>query len=801
MATINPQILAQVGTNVSKSDLNAKPTRTESGKDALLSTALKKNLAANTEQKAFATSDDVNLKLKSLVNKLLDTIQSRPGGVARQQDRLNFAPNFGNEVKALAVDMAKSELFSEVLTKLEQILKPMSELKADNFAPLFKNSGVFFEAKLSAAINSSQTLPQSFHSLLNAIKSISSPEISTQIAALADKDLDPQSSLNELKAILTAQKDANAEVVRNSAFKTLLNLGDKIENFKSYIAKSPILAQDNIQKLAANILKSLQKMETNFKAELGKPENLAFKDTNFIKELSQSFNKVVQTLKNIVDGKANVSINSALNKNALPSNLPQSVLNSNLKAANSTLNSPPNSAANAKFAEIIEQKPSVNSSTNSISNLSENESVNEKATQNLSTNLKPNLDENLKEFSSKINAQKSVNLSSNSKENLSSKPENTQSQATQKSEIQEQKQNVNSALNDGNSENLTQKNSENLSKNEANLKENAPKNTPNLNEPKNATKPENTQNQATQNAQVKANLNPNLSSNSTQNFAQNLNQNQPQNTAQNLSQNQAQNANLTQNLNAQNQIQANIKNLIFADENAKMPELENLSKELSKLARKANEGLRQLDANAQNARTNLADIKNLEHKLNQASKDLGQIAHRDVSQLSAELKNDIKSTLLQTAQLAKDGGNEAVANHANRLLAQIEFNQLLSLANDSLNANLPLFWEDLSESRVSFKRGKKDKYYAQIKLGFAKLGQLDILIALKQDKYLDINIMAEDKAFRARIYDHAHELKRALSKVGLLSANFFVGDIIRTNFAPPKTERNYEFQMGIDKKA
>lgn len=799
MATINPQILAQVGTNVSKSDLNAKPTRTESGKDALLSTALKKNLAANTEQKAFATSDDVNLKLKSLVNKLLDTIQSRPGGVARQQDRLNFAPNFGNEVKALAVDMAKSELFSEVLTKLEQILKPMSELKADNFAPLFKNSGVFFEAKLSAAINSSQTLPQSFHSLLNAIKSISSPEISTQIATLADKDLDPQSSLNELKAILTAQKGANAEVVRNSAFKTLLNLGDKIENFKSYIAKSPILAQDNIQKLAANILKSLQKMETNFKAELGKPENLAFKDTNFIKDLSQSFNKVVQTLKNIVDGKANVPINSALNKNALPSNLPQSVLNSNLKAANSTLNSPPNSTANAKFAEIIEQKPSVNSSTNSLSIPSENESVNEKATQNLSTNSKPNLDENLKEFSSKINAQKSVNLSSNSKENLSSKPENTQSQATQKSEIQEQKQNVNLNANADESENLTQKNSENLSKNEANLKENLPKNTPNLNEPKNATKPENTQNQATQNAQAKANLNPNLSSNSTQNFAQNLNQNQPQNPTQNLNQNQAQNANLTQNLNAQNQ--ANIKNLIFADENAKMPELENLSKELSNLARKANEGLRQLDANAQNARTNLADIKNLEHKLNQASKDLGQIAPRDVSQLSAELKNDIKSTLLQTAQLAKDGGNEAVANHANRLLAQIEFNQLLSLANDSLNANLPLFWEDLSESRVSFKRGKKDKYYAQIKLGFAKLGQLDILIALKQDKYLDINIMAEDKAFRARIYDHAHELKRALSKVGLLSANFFVGDIIRTSFAPPKTERNYEFQMGIDKKA
>ena len=125
----------------------------------------------------------------------------------------------------------------------------------------------------------------------------------------------------------------------------------------------------------------------------------------------------------------------------------------------------------------------------------------------------------------------------------------------------------------------------------------------------------------------------------------------------------------------------------------------------------------------------------------------------------------------------------------------------MSLANDSINTYLPLFWEDLSESRVIFKRGKKDKYYAQIKLHFAKLGELDILIALKQDKYLDINIMAENKEFRRRIYEHSHELRRALSKAGLLSSNLFVGDIIRSKLAPSNTERNYEFAMGLDKKA
>ena len=156
---------------------------------------------------------------------------------------------------------------------------------------------------------------------------------------------------------------------------------------------------------------------------------------------------------------------------------------------------------------------------------------------------------------------------------------------------------------------------------------------------------------------------------------------------------------------------------------------------------------------------------------------------------------------MQVANAAKDDGNEAVANQANRMLAQIEFNQLMSLANDSINTYLPLFWEDLNESRVIFKRGKKDKYYAQIKLNFAKLGELDIFIALKQDKYLDISIMAQDISFRKRIYEHSHELRRSLSKAGLLSSNLFVGDIIRSKLAPTSPQRDYEFSLGVDKRA
>ena len=160
-----------------------------------------------------------------------------------------------------------------------------------------------------------------------------------------------------------------------------------------------------------------------------------------------------------------------------------------------------------------------------------------------------------------------------------------------------------------------------------------------------------------------------------------------------------------------------------------MPELERLSKELAAVARKADESLKRLDLNAQNARVNLSDIKNIEHKIAQASKDLAQIAPKDMAQLSDELKNDIKSTLLQVANAAKDDGNEA------------------------------------------------------------------------GDKYLDISIMAQDISFRKRIYEHSHELRRSLSKAGLLSSNLFVGDIIRSKLAPTSPQRDYEFSLGVDKRA
>ncbi|MCV3374532.1 flagellar hook-length control protein FliK [Campylobacter lari] len=240
------------------------------------------------------------------------------------------------------------------------------------------------------------------------------------------------------------------------------------------------------------------------------------------------------------------------------------------------------------------------------------------------------------------------------------------------------------------------------------------------------------------------------------------------------------------------------KNLNFS-QNLQEELLNNLNKELGLIGRKLNEVLKALDPKNYEAKNSLDDIKNIEKKLELSIKDLGKITQKDSTEISSELQKDIKSTLLQVSNLAKNLDNENILNQANRLIAQLEFNQLLSLANNSIHTFLPFFWDDLEKSNVVFKRGKKDKFYAQINLEFEKLGKINVFLSLSNDKYIDINMMIENANFRKKLYERAHELKKALVKVGLLSSNFFISDIVKSKFH--NQEEYNDFNMGFDTRA
>lgn len=717
---INTQLASQIA-NTQKNDLKVdnstskdKTNLKDNPKEALAQ-ALKQNLglskdASSEEILAKFVQNETGTKLKELVNKLLDQInaQKNPDSpVLKQGKNLNLAPNFANELKTLSTELAKSDTFTQVLDRLNQILKPASEIKNNNLAPLFKNSGVFLEAKLKDALNE-ELLPKSFHSLLSTIKGLSSEKLSIQIAQLANANLNPKDTLKELKNIINSSKNENKQILNQSSFKALLNLSSKLENFKNYISKNPSHAQEKITPIANKILKELNSIKNDFFKALNKPENLMIKDPNILKQTATAFEKLENTLKNIlgnqaskIQDKENILENLLSNKE----NIKEEKLNHNTK--------------NQDEEKHIK-------ASKEDENLDSGIKTHEEDTQDTKNDIQNNETEN--------------------------NPDNDIKNSTPNQEkIKDEKQ----------------------EKSKENIKEN-----PKFYETKTENKTSINTNTNTSNP----NTNNTQNLNNTQNIQSNNNQ-----TMQNIFKNQEF---IKQNI---------VKNLAFNVENLDLEQVQDLSKNLSNLSRRLNESLKELEPYTQNAKLNQAELKNLEHKLNLSTKDLAQIKPKTEQDIAESLHHDVKSTLLQISNLAKNEGNEAVYNQANRLLAQIEINQLMSLANDSINTYLPFSWDDLNDSKIMFRRGKKDKFFAQIKLEFAKLGDLEILISLNNEKYIDINIMAENIEFRKTIYENAHELKRNINKAGLLSANFFVGDIIRSKF-DTRNMKNLDLEMGMDKK-
>lgn len=720
---INTQLASQIA-NTQKNDLKLdnsaskdKTNLKDNPKEALAQ-ALKQNLglgkdASSEEILAKFVQNETGTKLKELVNKLLDQInaQKNPDSpVLKQGKNLNLAPNFANELKTLSTELAKSDTFTQVLNRLNQILKPASEIKNNNLAPLFKNSGVFLEAKLKDALNE-ELLPKSFHSLLSTIKGLSSEKLSIQIAQLANANLSPKDTLKELKNIINSSKNENKQILNQSSFKGLLNLSSKLENFKNYISKNPSHAQEKIVPIANKILKELNSIKNDFFKALNKPENLMIKDPNILKQTTTAFEKLEHTLKNILGDQAS----KIQDKESILENL----LNSkeNIKEEK-----------HAKTQKEEDTKADIKQDTQNEENLPKEEVIAKE-------------DENIKTHEEDIQ--------DNEVEN---KPDNDIKNSTpNQDKIKDEKQ----------------------EKSRESVKEN-----PKFYETK-------TESKTSINTNTNA-LNTNTSNAQNLNNSQNIQPNNNQ-TMQNVFKNQEF---IKQNI---------VKNLAFSVENLDLEQAQDLSKNLSNLSRRLNESLKELEPHTQNAKFNQAELKNLEHKLGLSVKDLAQIKPKTEQDITESLHHDVKSTLLQISNLAKNEGNEAIYNQANRLLAQIEINQLMSLANDSINTYLPFSWDDLNDSKIMFRRGKKDKFFAQIKLEFAKLGDLEILISLSNEKYIDIHIMAENIEFRKTIYKNAHELKRNINKAGLLSANFFVGDIIRSKF-DTRNMKNLDLEMGMDKK-
>ena len=223
-----------------------------------------------------------------------------------------------------------------------------------------------------------------------------------------------------------------------------------------------------------------------------------------------------------------------------------------------------------------------------------------------------------------------------------------------------------------------------------------------------------------------------------------------------------------------------------------------LQDKLQNAARKLNFALQIADKAGFEAKNNLGEVGKLIKQQNIARGELGAVTPKSAEETAKILQNDVKGALLNMQSKSPDAS--PVKDAASKLLAQIEMHQLASAVTGGVQTYLPYVWEGVEGGNIRFKQGKKQKHYAQIDLNFQNFGQINIMVALSENKYIDLAIATQKEEFKELILSGAKELKRAIGEQGLIVSNFSLKTMPKLRLSGVYGGLD-TLDMGFDKKA
>nr|WP_315109361.1 flagellar hook-length control protein FliK [uncultured Campylobacter sp.] len=223
-----------------------------------------------------------------------------------------------------------------------------------------------------------------------------------------------------------------------------------------------------------------------------------------------------------------------------------------------------------------------------------------------------------------------------------------------------------------------------------------------------------------------------------------------------------------------------------------------LQDKLQNAARKLNFALQIADKAGFEAKNSLGEVGKLIKQQNIARGELGAVTPKSAEETAKLLQNDVKSALLNMQSKSPDAS--PVKDAASKLLAQIEMHQLASAVAGGVQTYLPYVWEGVDGGNIRFKQGKKQKHYAQIDLNFQNFGQINIMVALSENKYIDLVIATQKEEFKELILGGAKELKRAIGEQGLIVSNFSLKTMPKLRLSGVYGGLD-KLDMGFDKKA
>ncbi|MGB7402154.1 MAG: flagellar hook-length control protein FliK [Arcobacter sp.] len=147
--------------------------------------------------------------------------------------------------------------------------------------------------------------------------------------------------------------------------------------------------------------------------------------------------------------------------------------------------------------------------------------------------------------------------------------------------------------------------------------------------------------------------------------------------------------------------------------------------------------------------------------------DIKTVLSKVQAQLQNQIQNQTKDIDDIKPHISKDADPKDILKHVDKLLTQIDYHQLYSIANSSNNVYVPFLWDLLEDGSIDIKKTDDEKFYCLIDLTLKDLGKINLHLYLYEDDKLDISVFVEKDDTKQLIRQKATSLRRELNGTGI----------------------------------
>ena len=173
------------------------------------------------------------------------------------------------------------------------------------------------------------------------------------------------------------------------------------------------------------------------------------------------------------------------------------------------------------------------------------------------------------------------------------------------------------------------------------------------------------------------------------------------------------------------------------------------------------------------------------------------------TQIKESLSQDFKATLLKAQeeiQSSQSPNKQELLKQVDKLLLQIDYQQLLSHLSNATSLYLPYEWNMLEDGNITIKNAKDGKFFTDIELQLKEFGSLKLRLGMFEQNQLNVNITTESPKLKKLLQENIGTLKKQLIGVGVMPMSIrFLNDA--NSLSSPYSNDNGSINSGFEVKA